>query len=52
MKYKVVEKDKSDFQKSLNQWRHEYTIIFEWIKYYEKENIYRAVLVLYKRDEK
>jgi len=46
-KYIIIDEQKSDFQKVLNQWKHDYEIEIIWMNY--QDNYYRALI---KRIEK
>ena len=41
--YCIVEKEKSEFQKLLNQWKHQFDIEIIWMDYLS-DNKYRALI--------
>jgi len=43
--YIIIEKSKQNFQKLLNQWKHNYIIEIIWINYDNIENLYRALIL-------
>lgn len=47
--YKFVEQNQSNFQKTLNQLKHNYIISIEWLKYHY--GTIMALLKLTKREE-
>lgn len=42
--YLIIEKDKANFQKCLNQWRKEYKLFIIWMYFNEKTQIYHALI--------
>lgn len=44
MEYLIVEKTKSEFQKLLNQWKHNYNIEILWMSYSEDIGRFRALI--------
>lgn len=42
--YIIIEKLRSDFQKVLNQWKHDYILIIEWMEYDKETGMFRALI--------
>ncbi len=42
--YIIIEKEKSEFQKLLNQWKHQFSFEIIWITYNTHKNIYHALI--------
>ena len=44
MEYKLIEKNRIEFQKVLNQWKHIGTVKVIWMEYSENIQRYRALI--------
>ena len=42
--YFIIEKEKSEFQKLLNQWKHIYDFSIMFMEYDSVNNVYRALI--------
>lgn len=42
--YLIVEKERNEFQKLLNQWKHQYRFDIIWMYYNKVENKYHALI--------
>ena len=47
--YMIIEKDKSNFQKILNQWKHEFEFEIIWMEH--GKELYRALIRRWKKNE-
>ena len=46
--YILIVKEKKDFQKALNQWKHLYAFTILWTHYDTTTNFYHALILRYK----